>query len=214
MPPFLSQFMQFVRYSLTLISNSCKLHVLAKWVIFSSPATLCLKIGGVYATLDIEEPFTGQFKIIRKRNNTMKKFGIALIALLLGGLIYIFWRSETLMMFAWLEYLGLEKFIRSMRDITLELSLPNWVLFSLPNALWLFSGLLLFDFIWGSEASVSKLFWFSIFWMIAICTEMSQALRLIPGTFDWQDMTFIILAGFFALLLITPSIQKERRQDI
>lgn len=143
----------------------------------------------------------------------MKKFGIALIALLVGGLIYIFWRSETLMMFAWLEYFGLEKFIRSMRDITLELSLPNWVLFSLPNALWLFSGLLLFDFIWGSEASVSKLFWFFIFWMIAVCTELSQALRLIPGTFDWQDMTFIILTGFFAFLLITPSIQKERRQD-
>lgn len=143
----------------------------------------------------------------------MNKLGIALIALLVGGLIYILWRSETLMMFVWFEHIGLNNVFGSMRNSTsgVSVSLPNWFLFSLPNALWLFSGLLVFDFIWGSKLSASKLFWLSFFWMVAVGAEVSQALDILPGTFDWQDMSFMILAGFSALLFMSPSIQEERK---
>lgn len=145
----------------------------------------------------------------------MKKLGIALIALLVGCVIYILWRSETLMMFVWFERLGLNNFFESMRNsaLGLSISLPNWFLFSLPNALWLFSGLLVFDFIWGTKVSVSKLLWLSMFCMIAFGAELSQALGLLPGTFDWQDMVLMLFTGVGAIPFIAPSARKERRQE-
>ncbi|HDH53844.1 MAG TPA: hypothetical protein ENH24_05100 [Nitrospirae bacterium] len=146
----------------------------------------------------------------------MKKLGIALITLLVGCLIYILWRSETLMMFVWFERLSLNNFFGIMRDRTVGLSvlLPNWFLFSLPNALWLFSGLLVFDFIWGTKVSVSKLFWLFTFCMIAFGAELGQAVGLLQGTFDWIDMILMLFAGVGAIPFIASSSRKERRKKV
>jgi hypothetical protein len=145
----------------------------------------------------------------------MKKLIIAIMSLSIGGLIYILWRSETLTMFIWFDYLGLADSFGLMRAGSSEFStaLPTWVVFSLPNALWLFSGLLAFDIIWGSEGSPAKLAWVSLFWIIALGAEVGQALWLIPGTFDWQDIALMIVGGFSAHLFIATEKRKERRQE-
>jgi len=145
----------------------------------------------------------------------MKKLIIASIALFVGSLIYVFWRSETLTMFIWFERVGLASFVESLRSCTrwLSMYLPNWFLFSLPNALWLFSGIMVFDSIWGAKRSASKIFWLSVFLMIAFGAEVGQGLRVLPGTFDWQDMALMTLASFCAFLIITYVRQEARRQE-
>lgn len=146
----------------------------------------------------------------------MKKLGLSVTALLMGGLIYVFWRKDTLMMFIWFDRIGLTDIVCLLRDRAgrLSMCLPNWILFSLPNALWLFGGLLVFDFIWGNKSSVSKLFWFSAFWFIAVSAEVGQALRIIPGRFDWQDITIMILAGSCAHIVTACARRQERRQEV
>jgi len=142
----------------------------------------------------------------------MRKFVIALIALLAGGLIYVCWRSETLIMFTWFDTLGIAKPIEALRNTMSGFShlLPGWFLFSLPNALWLFSGLVIFDAIWGPVTSFSKLLWLSILWFIAVGIEVGKVLRLLPGTFDPLDIALMLIASLCALKIIFTSRQVER----
>lgn len=145
----------------------------------------------------------------------MKKLGIAVSGLLVGGLIYVLWRNDTLTMFIWFDQIGLANLVGSMRNSAggLSMYLPNWILFSLPNALWLFSGLLVIDSIWGNKSSASKLIWFSAFWFVAVGAEVGQTLRIIPGTFDWQDITTMTLAGFSAHVLTARARLQERTRE-
>lgn len=127
----------------------------------------------------------------------MKKLGIAAFALVVGGFIYICWRSDTLLMFTWFDLIGVSKPVETLRNISSGYSyfLPKWFLFSLPNALWLFSGLVAFEAIWGTKFVLGKIFWFSALLIIAIGSELGQALGLIQGTFDWYDILLLTLAG-------------------
>lgn len=147
----------------------------------------------------------------------MRKIVIALAALLVGGLVYVLWRDDTLTMFIWFDQIGLTNLVESLRNHTGFLSpyVPHWILFSLPNALWLISGLLIFESIWGNTSWANKLFWFSALWFIAIGAEVCQGLRIIPGTFDWHDMALMILAGFFAHVALHMQGDKkgEKKYD-
>jgi len=144
----------------------------------------------------------------------MKKLGIAAIALFVGSLIYVSCRSETLTMFIWIEQIGLDSFADSLRNCTrwILIYIPNWCLFSLPDALWLFSGILVFDSIWGVKGNMSKLFWISLFLIIAFSVEIGQRFRVLPGTFDWQDMVLMVLACFCAFLVIAYEKREKRRE--
>jgi len=56
------------------------------------------------------------------------------IPLLIGGFIYILFRTRTLKMFSWFDDIGLLNQIDLFRIYTyqVENKIPNWILFSLP----------------------------------------------------------------------------------
>lgn len=141
----------------------------------------------------------------------MKKLGITFISLFVGGLIYVLWRSETLVMFTWFDYLGIAKPIGMIRNTAAGYSslLPSWVLYSLPDALWYFSGLIIFDVIWGQELTISKILWLSSIFITAISMEAGQALKLFPGTFDINDVLLMFLASLLALKIISASNKES-----
>lgn len=125
--------------------------------------------------------------------------------MLLGGLIYLGFRDTTLIMFHWFFNLGLEDFIYRYRLYLSEIDFdwPIWLIFSLPNVLWLISGILLFDAIWSNSGFKQPLIWVAIFCSIAIFAEIFQYFGIIPGTFDLLDllpMVLIFLLYFFILL--------------
>lgn len=134
----------------------------------------------------------------------MKKLGIALISIFVGSLIYILWRSDTLTMFIWFRQVRLETYVEFIRNSfgIFVVYIPNWIIYSLPNALWLFGGILVFDFIWGEKQSISKIFWITLFILVAIGSEIGQKFRIIPGTFDWKDIIWMIIAGSCAFFTI------------
>lgn len=80
---------------------------------------------------------------------------------------------------------------------------------SLPDALWLFSGFFIFDTIWGQKTTISKILWISILWIVAIGAEVGQALKLLPGTFDINDITLMLIASLFALKIILASDKES-----
>lgn len=146
----------------------------------------------------------------------MKRIIISLAALFFGGMIYILWRTETLFMFSWFDCLGLDDVIACLRASAepFLVYLPDWFIFSMPNALWFFSGLILFDFIWGENLSECKFFWLSLFFVIAVGSEVAQAFQFIPGTFDYQDFLFMIIAGLFSALFIYSNQYRNKRRQI
>jgi hypothetical protein len=143
----------------------------------------------------------------------IKKLGIAAVAIGLGSVIYLLWRSDSLTLFVWLDRLGLESQVVGIRHSASWLSayMPGYVLYSVPNALWFFAGMLVFDSIWGARSN-GKILWISIFSTVAVGCEVAQGLRLIPGTFDWADLALMALGG--CLVLVISAHFRRRKGEV
>lgn len=114
------------------------------------------------------------------------KILLAILTLTLGGLIYYAYRTETLVMFKWAEYLGLEKTIINLRNFTSNSEPSDFIIYCIPNALWTTSYLLAVDALVAKEDH--KLLWGISLPIIAIILEVFQALNIIPGTYDIFDL--------------------------
>ncbi len=121
-----------------------------------------------------------------------------------GGMIYILWRNDSLIMFSLFDFIGLSYIINLLRTYTIEYNaiFPKWFYFSLPNALWAFGGLLLFYSIWNRNEKEYNI-WVGLFIVISVYSELGQLYNIIPGTWDIQDLVFIALAIISAILLNT-----------
>lgn len=124
-------------------------------------------------------------------------------SLFIGGLIYVLFRSYSLTMFIWFDVLGLSNIIESARNISLQYSgtLPSWVLYSLPDGLWIFSYVCLTTLIWFDSSIKKLLTWVLIIPIVAILSEVGQLSTFIPGTFDIIDILFYLLGTVLPLLI-------------
>ncbi len=134
----------------------------------------------------------------------MRKVLLSLFAVICGGFIYIFWRSESLIMFNWFKELNLYSLIKYLRNVAQTYSniFPHWFYYSLPNALWFFSGLLLFHAIWDNKKySQQRIIWLTVFISLALGSEVAQLFAIIPGTFDTTDLLLIFVAWLTVLVI-------------
>ena len=120
-----------------------------------------------------------------------------LFTLIIGGLIYILFRVETLKMFKFFDLFSIGTQIDKIRVYTIPYSeyLPNWFLFSLPDGLWIFSYTSLVLYIWKNKLKKENIFWVFIVPFISIFSELGQIFNIIPGTFDLIDLIFYLI-GF------------------
>ena len=137
----------------------------------------------------------------------LKIFFCSILPLFLGGMIYILFRSTSLLMFSWFEILGVNSYITLFRE---HINLPakfSWIIFSLPDALWVFSFTCMMAIVWQNRLSFQSLLWIFLAPAIGILSELCQALSIVPGTFDYSDLALIIMASFLAIYctLIKPT---------
>lgn len=138
-----------------------------------------------------------------KKNNVV----IALTFLLFGSLIYIVFRSTTLMMFRWADTLGITTPIDALR-LPMQNHIdyiPDWLVYSIPFALWVVAYMLFVNVIWWDSKSHWRHFWFWLVPIIAILAEFCQWLRFIPGTFDTIDLFVLVLGTAIPLCLCSLS---------
>lgn len=130
------------------------------------------------------------------RNVLTNRILTTLIPLIFGGLIYLTYRVETLKMFRWFDNIGATDLIIFLRtnEISQAISLPQWVKFSLPDALWIFSFTYFMLTIWKFKISKSSAFWIFLAPTIGLFSEIGQLIGLIPGTFDLVDLVLLIIA--------------------
>jgi len=93
----------------------------------------------------------------------------------------------------------------------IEQSVPSWVLFSLPFALWVLAYMLIVDAVWINSFSALRHAWFWCMPVIAIAAELAQIKNMIPGYFDLADLIAIMIAASIALFV--TSIQKTIKED-
>ncbi len=138
----------------------------------------------------------------------------SLTPLLLGGLLYISFRSTTLKMFSWFRYIGVEDSILTIRQefSNLKLYLPQWTYYSLPDGLWVYSFTSALLILWDNQFKNMK-FWLLIPLFSGAIIEVAQGLKIFRGTFDILDLTFTIVALLLSIIIINYKFKQNAKQN-
>lgn len=131
-----------------------------------------------------------------------------ILPLMAGGSIYLLFRPKSLLMFDIIRSLGIEGLVDKIRYFSLSIKefINPPIIYSLPNALWMYSFYSSVSIIWIQE----KFYWkFLIFFstVIFFTLEILQLYSWINGTFSSQDL-FLSLLSLFTFILFHPSILK------
>lgn len=134
-----------------------------------------------------------------------KQLIIGTLPVIFGGLIYLTYRTNTLLMFGWFEKIGLSDFVgflRSNKQLQ-DFSIPTWIKFSLPDALWLFSFTYILLILWDFKVNRQSLFWLLFAPTIGLFSEIGQLVGIVSGTFDLIDLVLLFIATvlpFFSII--------------
>ena len=134
------------------------------------------------------------------------------IPIFVGGAIYICWRKSTLLMFGWYTNFGLRSEITHIRELTAAARhvLPNWILYSLPDALWVYSLTAFMSAVWFKQRfSMVGVVWISVGLVLSVTGELCQAIGIVSGTFDPVDLLLCVASAVAAFIVATRSVSKR-----
>lgn len=119
------------------------------------------------------------------------------LPIVIGAGIYTLWRSKRLLVFTWYGWLGLHTQLLTLRANVASVRhlLPDFVLYSLPDALWVYSFTFLMQAVWFRHSlSYGRIFWTFLPVSLAVGAEIGQLLKVVPGTFDFMDVAGYVVA--------------------
>ena len=134
----------------------------------------------------------------------MKKVVLHIIfPIFIGSMIYVLFREKTLLIFDWFNYLKLNFIINFLRNnfYRYKMYIPKSILFSLPDALWVYSFTMFLSIYFKNKILLSVIF------IGSIITEILQ-LWFVIGTFDIYDVIYM-----FALYLIAMYFIKKFEEE-
>jgi hypothetical protein len=141
------------------------------------------------------------------------KILLATLTLFIGGMIYLLLRPDYLLMFSWLEFFGVGKMVDLLRSesMVFHRALPNWVIYSLPQGLWAFSGVLYFDSVWKRPEAGHRV-WILTFVVTALWAEVGQYMGYLPGHFGVYDFTVLTtsIGLAFCLFLFSRCVTTDQ----
>lgn len=134
----------------------------------------------------------------------------AILPIFIGGSIYVTYRHNSITMFKWLELLSLTDIVSTLREYlspTREF-IPDWVVFSLPDGLWVYSFSSSFLIIWQDNFS-SAIPWLLFPLLLGAFAEILQYFTILSGTFDLVDFYFCLIAPFLSILIFKLKNKKN-----
>ena len=116
--------------------------------------------------------------------------------LLVGGSLYLLYREQRLLMFTWIKTINGEEYLKRLRELLIfyNFELDDWIIYSLPNALWLYSLLSFINGVWKPYKVTNRLLLIITFFGI-ILIEYLQKVNWITGTYCSIDLLLIIIIG-------------------
>jgi hypothetical protein len=133
--------------------------------------------------------------------------------IILGAGIYSLLRSKRLLVFTWYGWLGLQAPLLALRANLAGVRhfLPAFVLYSLPDALWVYSFTFLMQSVWFRHSrSYGRTFWILLPVSLAVVAEVGQLLKVVPGTFDFMDIAGYIAAWAAATMVIRTCCRRDK----
>ena len=123
---------------------------------------------------------------------------LSFISLALGVLLYLFYRPLTLKYIDWLDNIIPVEVIRNLQHSVYPSRdyLSNFLIFSLPDGLWVFSYVSFMRAIWFESSNRIRFVWFALIPVIAIGSEMIQKLGILQGTYDLYDALAYLFCAF------------------
>ena len=128
-----------------------------------------------------------------------------IMCLSMGVIIYFLTRSEHIYLNQWIGPLRDTSFYLFLQTLVHNLNLPYWVVYSLPDALWMMALIMIVLMIWEFKLDTRSIFWVALSTLVGVLLEISQAIHVLPGTYDNTDLIFIFIG---ALIPISISILK------
>lgn len=134
-----------------------------------------------------------------------------LMPIIVGGLIYLLTRPDSLLMFDWLKKIGLAENIAIIRSkLKINDLLQNWIIYNSPAWIWTFSLTVLLGIIWNYKINKDSLIILLIPSFLGILFEILQKTKLINGTFDFIDLFLYLIGGISGLLIIKSINYKHK----
>ena len=133
---------------------------------------------------------------------------VAVVMLIVGGAIYLLFRTKRLVMFHVTDALGLTDTIDSWRQAVKGANLPEWCVYVLPNALWSGAYILTMDALLQNHRRTTRLLATGFIPLLGIVAEVMQATGIIPGTFDWLDIAAYALPYIIYIYKTSTKNQK------
>ena len=130
-----------------------------------------------------------------------------------GGALYVLFRTRALLMFVLADKLGLSPILGTVRAAFTNVHLPEFVVFSLPAGLWSAAYVMLMHGLFDQESRQKRLLWASVIPLIGTLSELMQAFRLLPGTFDVADLACYV-APYAVYALISLNNKKTTIKSI
>jgi len=140
---------------------------------------------------------------------------LSIFALLLGGIIYIFFRPSDHVFFNWIRAVGLENWLNLAREsaVLQGLLFPDWFVYSLPNGLWAFAYALLITLVWWGSRSWVRYLWMASIPVLVIGYEVLQYSGIITGTYCVQDLALGVsglILGIYSGIKMFKSKNHEK----
>ena len=129
---------------------------------------------------------------------------LSTLSIFFGGVIYIAFRSSSIILFKWLYDIPvIDDFVKNLRISTLPYKeyIPDWFLYSLPDGLWMFSYSCIILIIWKRVINKYSLIWLLILPILSILIEFLQYYDYFNGTFDVLDIVFFIFGSLLPILI-------------
>jgi hypothetical protein len=133
------------------------------------------------------------------------KLSLGIMLLLVGGITYLLFRPRTLLMFHVADYLVLSPIIDRIREGMTNVWFPEFIVYSLPGALWSAAYLLTADCFLNGQTIKTRLAITSIIPLIGAASELLQLTGVLPGTYDGWDLLCYLIPYLIYLSCITKN---------
>jgi hypothetical protein len=76
---------------------------------------------------------------------------------------------------------------------------PAWFVYNLPDGLWVYGYTSIMLMIWNGTLEKANSIWVFLPVILAVISEFGQLFGVVPGTFDYFDIVFMLLAQLISL---------------
>lgn len=125
-----------------------------------------------------------------------------LLCLISGSLIYAITRPDSIYLNQWLGHIDDGKVLDYFQSLVLNSQLPQWIIYSVPDVLWMMALITTILFIWNFKLDRRSIRWIIIGFAVGLMFEIFQGFHLIRGTFDVNDLILMLIAGLIPIAFV------------